>query len=158
LVGSYLTAVKGYQELIDIIGAHLVKSEVYCVGHMYALVLAFFNDSKSIDYLNKYLTYYLTRPDLYFAQDSVLGAIMYLDKINSSNHLAKHLQAWHVFTEAQESSSIKKELSILDSIKDPQEKIAKQELFKKKIRPQKTSISTSYFDTQIPVLRELNQY
>src|SRR4051812_1169568 len=54
LVGAYFAAVKGYKELIDIIGTHLLKSEVCCVGHIYALVLAFFDGEDSMQYLNRY--------------------------------------------------------------------------------------------------------
>lgn len=41
LVSSYFSAVKDYRGLINIIGTHLLKSEVCCVGHIYALTLVF---------------------------------------------------------------------------------------------------------------------
>jgi hypothetical protein len=80
LVGAYFSAVKGYTEFIDIIGVHLLKSELCCVGHIYALTLAYFNTEKSIQYLNTYLDYYLTRPELHFDQKIVMEAMLFLDQ------------------------------------------------------------------------------
>lgn len=94
LVGTYFAAVKGYSDLINIIGTHLLKSEVCCVGHIYSLALAFFNSNKCIEYLNVYLNYYLTKPHLYFDQEYVMGAIFYLDKLNGTSNADRHRENW----------------------------------------------------------------
>lgn len=95
LVGAYFAAVKNYTGLTDIIGNHFLKSEVCCVGHIYALVLAFFNNEQSILYLNKYLDYYLTKPDLYFDQEFAMTALLYLDKQNNTDYFSHHLPNWY---------------------------------------------------------------
>lgn len=95
LVGTYFAAVKNYSDLIDIIGTLLLKSEVCCVGHIYSLVLAFFNTDKCVQYLNDYLDYYLTKPNLYFDQVYVMGAVVYLDKVNGTSNGDKHLENWN---------------------------------------------------------------
>jgi hypothetical protein len=61
IVGAYFAAIKGYNELRDIIGIHLLKSEVCYAGYGYALALAVFADEKSKTYLSLYLDYYLKR-------------------------------------------------------------------------------------------------
>ncbi len=94
LVGAYFSAVKGYTELIGIIGKHLLKSEVCYVGHIYALVLAFFNTATCVQYLNQYLDYYLTQPTLYFDQEHVLCALIFLDQQNGTQYAAKHIDSW----------------------------------------------------------------
>lgn len=94
LVGAYFAAIKGYTEFIDIIGIHLLKSEVCCVGHIYALTLTYFNTEKSIGYLHQYLDHYLTTPSLYFDQQTVMEALLYLDQQQQTNHFAKHVPAW----------------------------------------------------------------
>lgn len=98
-VGAYLSALKNYENQIDIIGTHLLKSEVCYAGDLYAMVLAYYNTSEAIEYLNTYLDYYLQKPELYFDQESVLEAIAYLDTVNSTNNLSKHLQQWNTMIE-----------------------------------------------------------
>jgi hypothetical protein len=92
LVGCYFAGVKGYTDMIDTIGIHLLKSEVCCVGHIYALTLAFFNTPASVYFVEAYLNYYLAKPDLYFDQRYVMEALLYLDKINESHHAEKYIQ------------------------------------------------------------------
>lgn len=152
LVGSYFAAVKNYRELIDIIGAHLLKSEVCCVGHIYALTLAFFNDENCVSYLNKYLGYYLTKPSLYFDQKFVMEAVLYLDKKNQTDFFSQHLDSWKRLTEDRKK----------------QEKYQRQELAK--LYPelskennsdgekQLEKFSTDFFEEQIVILHDLNQY
>jgi hypothetical protein len=94
LVGAYFSAVKNYKEQIEIIGTHLLKSEVCCVGHIYSIVLASYNDEKTLQYLTDYLDYYLLKPELYFEQKNVLESVAYLDKENNTNNLKKHIESW----------------------------------------------------------------
>ena len=89
LVGAYFAAVKAFDDQIDIIGTHLLKSETCCVGHVYALTLAFFNKENANQYIDAYLNYYLTKPKLYFDQQIVMSASVYLDKVNSTSTFRK---------------------------------------------------------------------
>nr|WP_295873796.1 DUF6000 family protein [uncultured Chitinophaga sp.] len=93
-VGAYFAAVNQYTDLVDIIGTHFLKSELSCVGSTYTLVLASFNNEKSVAYLDKYLHYYLKRPDLHFDQQAAMEASLYLDAINGTNHTSQHFPNW----------------------------------------------------------------
>lgn len=158
-VGAYLAATKGYRELIEIIGTHLLKSEVCCVGHIYALTLAFFNDDKCTQYLNKYLEYYLTQPSLYFDQKHVLEAVLYLDKQNGTNFFSLHESNWNTFQSKQreaenwQAEEIAKMLRQSDGPQRSAELLASFQANKKE-----QVLSTDYFDRQLPLLRELNQF
>ncbi|MEO8074267.1 MAG: DUF6000 family protein [Acidobacteriota bacterium] len=92
--GAFFAAIKNYSDLIDIIGVHLLKSEVCYAGQVYAFILAFFNTPKCVEYLNIYLDYYLTKPDLWFDQTQVMEAVAYLDKVNGTTNLQKHFDNW----------------------------------------------------------------
>ena len=95
--GTFFAVIKNYTDLTDIIGTHFLKSEVCFAGHTYAYSFASFNTDKSIDYLNRYLTYYLSKPNLWFDQQSAMEALTYLDKINGTNHILKHSENWLKF-------------------------------------------------------------
>lgn len=157
-VGAYFAAVKGYSELIEIIGTHLLKSEVCCVGHVYALTLAFFNNEQCIQYLNKYLDYYLTRPALYFDQKMVLEAVLYLDKQNGTNNFSLHEANWKIFQDQQwEAENWQaKEVAKMMEQSDPQKSAQLLASFQANKKAQ--TLSTDYFDEQIAVLRALNQF
>jgi hypothetical protein len=93
IVGAYFAAIKNYTELIDIIGVHLLKSEVCYAGAGYAIALAVFRNNKAKDYLSLYLDYYLKRKDLWFDQGDVLAALYIVD----STQAEKHLSDWKKF-------------------------------------------------------------
>ncbi|NMH26463.1 DUF6000 family protein [Flavobacterium silvaticum] len=95
--GAYFAAIKNDIEFIDIIGVHFLKSEVSYAGQIYAIALAYFNTEKSVQYIDKYLEYYLSKPDLWFDQGDAMAALKYLDHVNKTNHLAKHLNDWENF-------------------------------------------------------------
>jgi hypothetical protein len=157
LVGAYFAAVKGYTDLIDIIGIHLLKSEVCCVGHIYALVLAFFNTPVSREYLIKYLNYYLTTPSLYFDQKWVMQAILYLDKINASNNFTEQLVNWNLLEEARMPLEDQTVLALANQIKEEQgENIANEFLRLTAANKNTTEFTTEYYDAQIPILINLN--
>jgi len=92
--GAFFTALKNKKEFIEIIGTHLLKSEVCYAGRTYAKTLAFFNEDHGNEYLEKYLKYYLKQKSLYFDQAAVLISIKYLDKINGTNKVENHLSDW----------------------------------------------------------------
>lgn len=104
--GSYFAAIMEARNTEDIIGTHLLKSEVCFAGVQYAITLAAFNSKKSANYLNRYLEYYLTKPELYFDQSNVLQVLKYLDEINGTNHLSKHLSSFKMFLELQQELTI----------------------------------------------------
>jgi hypothetical protein len=90
--GSYFAGIKNAVQFQEIIGIHLLKSEVCYAGSEYAITLALFNTERSVYYLNLYLEYYLTKSELYFDQGSAITALKYLDEINNTNHREKHLK------------------------------------------------------------------
>lgn len=79
--GAFFAAINNFTDLTDIIGIHLLKSEVCYSGEVYAYTFASFNTDKSIDYLDRYLSYYLLQPDLWFDQEEAMEALTYLDKL-----------------------------------------------------------------------------
>ncbi len=95
--GAFFAAINNFTDLTDIIGIHLLKSEVCYAGQVYAYTFASFNTDKSIDYLDSYLTYYLAQPDLWFDQRQAMEAMTYLDKINKTNLALKHSDNWIKF-------------------------------------------------------------
>ncbi len=95
--GSYFAGIKMAVHLDKIIGTHLLKSEVCFAGSQYAKTLALFNTEYAVSCFNLYLDYYLTKPELYFDQDDVIYALKYLDGINQTNHIEKHLKNWENF-------------------------------------------------------------
>jgi hypothetical protein len=95
--GAFFSAITNQTQFIDIIGTHLLKSEVCYAGTVYCKVVAHFNSEKCVEYLNLYLDYYLIKPDLWFDQRSALEAIVYLDKVNSTNHFERHFDNWMKF-------------------------------------------------------------
>lgn len=159
-VGAYFAAVKGYTNLLDIIGVHLLKSEVCCVGHVYALVFAFFNTPESREYLIKYLNYYLTTPRLYFDQEWVMKAILYLDKINGTNNYSEQFNNWKLFEEKQRPIEDETILVLAKHLEESQgESVANE--FIQSAAAEKTkraaNFTTEYFDEQVPILVALSQ-
>lgn len=92
--GAFFATIKGFEDLTDIIGTHFLKSELTYAGQVYAYTFASFNTAEGIDYLERYLSYYLLKPDLWFDQREALEALAYLDKINKTTLTAKHHDNW----------------------------------------------------------------
>jgi len=80
ITGAFFSAINNYQEFEDIIGNHLLKSEVCYAGSGYCLALATFDTDNARKYLFTYLDYYLDRNDLWFDQAEAFCALEYLDK------------------------------------------------------------------------------
>ncbi|AXE19321.1 hypothetical protein DR864_16980 [Runella rosea] len=95
--GAFFSAITNKNQFIDIIGIHLLKSEVCFAGRIYCYVLASFNTTKCVDYLNLYLEYYLTKPNLWFNQREAMEAILYLDSLNQTCYFENHLNNWSQF-------------------------------------------------------------
>lgn len=92
--GAYFAAITNSDDFVDVIGTHLLKSEVPYASRIYCLTLSHFNTATCVNYINNYLEYYLDKPDLWFDQRDAMQAIVYLDKINSTNHVAQHWENW----------------------------------------------------------------
>jgi uncharacterized protein DUF6000 len=160
LVGAYFAAVKGYIDLIEIIGTHLVKSEVCCVGHIYALTLAFFNNEKSAHYLNEYLGYYLKEPALNFDQKRIVEAILYLDKINGTSVFDAYIESWELFQQERKKITEKSAIEIaklLENLKKLDNAEKNNEILKFVTETRDEKLATEYFDKQIVILKELSQ-
>jgi len=93
ICGAYFTAINNYKELEDVIGKHLLKSEVCYAGVGYCFALATFATDNSKEYLKRYLDYYLDRKDLYFDQSTAFCALEYLNKESITNLVDK----WNSF-------------------------------------------------------------
>jgi hypothetical protein len=86
IVGAYFAAIKGYDELTDIM-------EVCYAGAGYALAFAMFQSERARDYLKAYLDYYLKQPDLWYDQADVLAALSLLDPAEAATYAA----SWQAF-------------------------------------------------------------
>lgn len=95
--GAIFAAIKDYTQYIDIIGTHLLKSEVCFAGEAYGISLASFNTDKSVEYMKTYLDYYLTRLDLIYDQTTIMSSLVYLDKINDTNEHNDLLPKWNEY-------------------------------------------------------------
>lgn len=84
---------KNLNEFEEIIGNHLLKSEVCYSGSGYCLALATFGTENSKNFLKKYLDYYLTRKDLWFDQGDALSALFWMDE----NEAEKYEIIWQDF-------------------------------------------------------------
>lgn len=104
IVGAFFAAINNYQELEEIIGKHLLKSEVCYAGSGYCLALATFGTDKSKEYLQMHLDYYLTRKDLWFDQEETFCALDYLDKSLSE----KLYEKWQSFVKDKEYWDLEK--------------------------------------------------
>lgn len=124
IVGAYFSAIESYVELEDIIGTHLLKSEVCYAGGGYCLALASFNTENGLEYLKKYLDYYLTRKDLHFDQFEALSALNWMDKQNGTKVMDGYLpkfREWHSNQHGSNTelnfSAFDKQIKSLDRIK-----------------------------------------
>ena len=91
IVGAYFSAIENYVELEDIIGTHLIKSDVCYAGGGYCFALASFNTEKGIHYLKKYLDYYLSKKNLHFDQRVAMSALKWTDKHNGTNLFEEYM-------------------------------------------------------------------
>ena len=122
--GAFFSAITNQTQFVDLIGIHLLKSEVCYAGRVYCQVFASFNLPKCVDYLNLYLDYYLKRTDLWFDQREAMEAILYLDKLNSTSHFDRHINNWAEFIQNKPywdkeitSNNLEKRLKIIETVK-----------------------------------------
>ncbi len=96
-VGGYLVALRDMHGFTDVLGKLLLRSDVRFAGESYCLALAQLNTPIARGFLDEYLSYYLTRPDLHFDQGSAMGAVAYLDEVNGTEELGKFVASWDEF-------------------------------------------------------------
>ena len=101
LVGAFFAGLKRFTMAEDHIGRLLLRSDVCFAGKLYSVALAEFNTPTGLDYLRRYLAYYLTRPDLDYDQGDAMGAIAWLDARNGTNHLESFQEPWRAYVEAK---------------------------------------------------------
>ncbi len=150
--GSYFALIKESYHLEDIIGIHLLKSEVCSAGGKYALTLASFNTAKSVQYLNRYLEYYLIRPDLYFDQGVVMVALKYLDEVNETNNLAMHLKNWEDYLNWRYHDQIKNMNNLKEIVPDKAEELEREI---QELKPKESKIDTTHFHESIEFLNKI---
>jgi hypothetical protein len=150
--GSYFAGIKNAVQFQDIIGIHLLKSEVCYASSEYAITLASFNTERSVNYLNLYLEYYLTKPECYFDQSSVITALKYLDEINNTNHTEKHLKNWENFVIWRNEKQIENLNDLRPLILDKSSEL--QQRFQE-IKPMNSNIDISDFHKSIESLNRI---
>lgn len=96
-VAAYLVAVSNKAEFTTLIGRLLLRSDVCYAGAAYCIALAAINSDASIAFLEEYLSYYLTQPDLWFDQAHAMAALSYLEKINNTKHAGRFHEEWSKF-------------------------------------------------------------
>lgn len=151
-VGSYFAGITKAVHFEKIIGTHLLKSEVCYAGSEYAVTLASFNTEYSIDYFNRYLEYYLTRPELYFDQESVIIALQYLDEINKTNYIETHLRNWENFIAWRNEKQIHNLNNLKKMYPDKGDGFEKQI---QELNPMNITIDTAHFHKSMEVLNRI---
>jgi hypothetical protein len=121
IVGAFFSALRNLIEFEEIIGNHLLKSEVCYAGSGYCLALATFGTEKSKDFLKSYLDYYLTRKDLSFDQKEVLTALSWLDKSEAEKYKA----LWREFVPDKQNWNFEKSSEDFAQIMQNLERIKK---------------------------------
>src|SRR5471032_2654576 len=96
-VGAYLVAVSDKAELTTWIDRLLLRSDVCYAGAAYCLALASINSEESVAFLEEYLSYYLTQPNLWFDQARAMAALSYLDRINGTGRASQFHVGWTKF-------------------------------------------------------------
>lgn len=98
ITAAYFAAITCRTSFCTQIGRLLLRSDVCFAGGGYALALARFNSQESVNFLTKYLDHYLRRPDLYYDQGAVMGALFYTDRLNGTSLHEAYLDLWAEFT------------------------------------------------------------
>ena len=123
ITGAYFASIENYVELEEIIGIHLLKSQVCYAGEGYCLAIATFNTEKSYEYIKKYLDYYLTRKDLHFEQREAMATLNWLDKMNGTSEMENYLPKYENWVNEKYSQSIESSTQRFNSQMNAIEKI-----------------------------------
>lgn len=108
---AYLVALTQRQSFTAQIGRLLLRSDVCYAGAAYCMALAELNSDESIQFLDDYLAYYLTRHDLWFDQGDAMGALAYLDRLNGTQNVERHQAAWNAFVKNKDNWSLSSSIS-----------------------------------------------
>ncbi len=106
IVGAYFASIMEFKTVEDIIGIHLLKSQVCYAGNGYCLTLATLNTQNGIEYLKKYLEYYLTRKNLHYEQGEAMSALKWTDQINGTNEMEKYLDLYQEWNSREYSQDL----------------------------------------------------
>lgn len=101
LTGAFFAALKHFNTLEDHIGRLLLRSDLCFAGKLYCVALAEFNSPTGLDYLKKYLDYYLTKPELDYDQADAMGAVAYLDAKNGTKFFESFQPLWNNYFKAK---------------------------------------------------------
>ena len=96
-VGAFLVALDARTQFEELVGRLLLRSDVCYAGRAYCIALARLNTPNAVDFLCRYLRYYLTRNELWFDQAEALAALIYLDDVNGSQHSRVFDELWRNF-------------------------------------------------------------
>lgn len=96
-VGALFVAIESQTRCVEQIGNLMLRSEVCFAGKSYALALASLNTDECPVYLERYLSYYLKKDDLWFDQEEVLAALIHLDEKRGENRHQAHMKEWERF-------------------------------------------------------------
>lgn len=110
-VGAFLVALDARTQFEDLVGRLLLRSDVCYAGRAYCIALARLNTPGAVDFLCRYLRYYLTRNDLWFDQAEALAALIYLDDVNGSGHSRVFDDLWRSFVSDKPNWSLAKACS-----------------------------------------------
>ncbi len=94
------------------------------------MILAYYNQPKTVEYLNQYLDYYLEKPELYFDQEAVLEAVAYLDTVNNTNNLSRHLNPGNKMLESRGEISRIRNIQIKNLLEAQEGKTQAEEYLK----------------------------
>jgi hypothetical protein len=97
VLGAFFVALDRRNDFQDFIGRLLLRSDVCYAGRSYCIALACLNTPTAVDFLQRYLRYYLTRNDLWFDQAVAMAALRYLDEVNGTAHFGGFDELWRDF-------------------------------------------------------------
>ena len=97
-VGAWMAAVQRSEAFHDLVVPLLLRSEVCFAGKAYVLVLVRSGSGDSIDALERYCGYYLTRPDLDFDQSQAFAGLIELVGLDS-DRVQRLMPLWESWCE-----------------------------------------------------------
>ncbi len=121
---TYFAMILDRKEHLDHIGRLLLRSDVCFAGLVYCRYLAQIRTPEAIDFLNRYLAYYLVQPQLYFDQPEAVAALRHIDRLSGSKHESSHSSALAFMTAARpdflthvSAKSLKADLRAVDRLR-----------------------------------------
>jgi len=106
IVGGYFAAIREFRNLETQIGNLLLRSDVCYAASGYCIALAAFNSEASLQYLKRYLDYYLKKKELCFDQSDCMAAIAFLDKKNGTMVMQDYIPSWQDFVKNKPNLSL----------------------------------------------------